>query len=713
MRNRLKIFLLMGFFFLVQRQPLIFAYDQYVVHPNINQAAMIKANADLFMKRQLGFKDGIDTNFQKQTALEWLREGGKLEDNPPRWLKHFHDPLKSWDSAGLDLPLLSPELSSLVWAQLTDDSNEEQHNEFSWTAARKSYYSALKTASEDDWVLTFRILGQVMHLVSDAAVPAHVRNDAHPPGDSDLYEAWAAANGTMGAAPEFNSKLNYKNPYPVDPWIMQAAIPSILAPVPISGLWDRDVYVPGGSPSESLVGLAEFTNAYFYSSDTLNNGDYPYPSFSDADLLSIDWSNPDLVDAADGKIDNKIYMRHTVDESPYRLAAASYWLYDCLPPGDCWRYTWFLDNKVHEDYASILIPRAVGYSAALLDYFFRETIEIAPGSEGIYAFYNPDDPAGDTGGFQTITLKVRNKSEYTSEEMTYGAIELIVKYRVATEDPFVLAEVPTEPRPNIVAPTRIVGSPIPRDEFVELVFDLPQVIPKEATDLYLQVIYKGSIGSESDGVAMGFKDISEPSPYDIFNNTDWVCIDGIFKAAGSQEVFSLADANGNGILDSNEWDIFPHNLNNLDVRFSPYDVPLSPPPANYTIETLAPAQSYRVYVLSDTYFGRGTSTCTNSPTGSYACDNGSHGGFLGTNRVYMGLKRQTDTYYTTEECTAHNYPSAPCDVPTIPRFWDFRGKKYWALTFLNMVFPLDGTACSYEDVPAEPPQPGPSPCNEQ
>ncbi|MGV8073115.1 MAG: hypothetical protein AB2L11_00940 [Syntrophobacteraceae bacterium] len=713
MKNSFRVLLVATLIFFVQRQPFSSAYDDEIVHRNVNQAAAYKSSLDTFMKHQLGLTSGVNTSFQERKAWEWLREGGKLEDRYPRWLQHFHDPLKSWDSAGLDLPLLSPELSSLVWAQLSDDPQGDPHNEFSWTAARKSYYRALKTGSEADWALTFRILGQVMHLVSDAAVPAHVRNDPHYPGDPDRYEAWAAANGQMGPAPEFISKLNYKNPYPVDTYLFNGAVPSILAPAPISGLWDRDVYIPGGLPSESFVGLAEYTNAYFFSSSTLFSDDYPYPCFSDTDYLSIDWFNPDYVDAADGKIDRKIYLRHTAAQSPYRLATASYWLKDCLPPGDCWRYTWFLDNKVHEDYASLLIPRAVGYSAALLDYFFRDTIEIVPGPDGIYAFYNPNDPAGDNGGFQTVTLKLRNKSEYTSEEMTYGTIELIIKYRVATSNPFVSADVPSEPRPNIVAPARIVGSPILRDEFVELVFDLPQVIPKEATDLYLQVVYRGFIGSETDGVAMGFKDISEPTPYDIFNNMDWVCINGLWKAAGSQEAVALADANGNGIVDSNEWDIFPHNLNNLDVRFSPYDAPLFPPPAHFSVTTLGPAQTYRVYVLSDTYFGSGVSTCSNSPTSSYGCDHSGHGGFLGTTRAYPGLKRQTDWYYTPEECAAHGRSYSPCDVPSVPLFSTFRGNAYWALRIHNMIFPLGSAACSYASVPAEPPQPGPNPCTGQ
>jgi hypothetical protein len=705
--------LLVSLLFLVQRQPFSFAYDVDVVHPNINQVAASKSNLDTFMKRQLGFGAGIETEFQGKKVWIWFREGGSLEDDDARWLNHFHDPLKSWDSSGLDMPLFPTGISSLVWAQSSDDPEGYTYNGFSWIAARKSYYRALITGSETDWALTFQAVGRLMHLVSDAAVPAHVRNDPHPSGDP--YEAWTAANGKMDD--DLNSKLNYKSPYPVDTGIFNRAVhdstSDSLAPVSISALWDQDVYVPGGSPSDGLVGLAEYTNAYFFSEDTRTH-EYPHPNLTDTDFPSTDWRNPEQVDEKDGVIENKIYLHHLTTDRPYRVAAASYWLWDCLPPQTCWGYSWLLDDKVYEDYAGRLIPRAVGYSAALLDYFFRETIEITAGSDGIYALYNPNDPAGDFGGFGTITLKARNSSAYAGEVMSDGTIELIVKYRVATSDPFVSAWVPvSEPLPNIVAPERNGVRSIPNDHFVELVFDLPQIIPKEATDLYIQVIYKGVIGAEQEGVAMGFKDIGEPTPYDIFNNMDWVCINGSWIPAGSQTAVNLADADGNGRVDSNEWDIFPHDLNNLGVRYFPSDAPLYPPPAHFSVVTLGPGRSYRVFVLGDAYFGSGVSSCSNSPTSSYGCiDHGRHGGFLGTVRVYPSLKRQTDWYYKPEECAPYGL-SPPCEVSWWPMFLTFRGKDgFWALRNHYQIFP-PGSACSWDTLLPTPPQPGQSPCTGQ
>jgi len=45
---------------------------------------------------------------------------------------------------------------------------------------------------------------------------------------------------------------------------------------------------------------------------------------------------------------------------------------DVAPPS----VLWTLDERVHEDYARQLIPRAVGYSAELLDYFFRGRLAV-------------------------------------------------------------------------------------------------------------------------------------------------------------------------------------------------------------------------------------------------------------------------------------------------------------------------------------------------
>ena len=66
-----------------------------------------------------------------------------------------------------------------------------------------------------------------------------------------------------------------------------------------------------------------------------------------------------------------------------------------------------------------------------------------------------------------------------------------------------------------------------------LTFNLAPGVPLEATDVYLQIVYHGQLGNEADAVAVGFKDISEPTPLDFRNDMDWACINGVNNPSGS------------------------------------------------------------------------------------------------------------------------------------------------------------------------------------
>lgn len=53
-------------------------------------------------------------------------------------------------------------------------------------------------------------------------------------------------------------------------------------------------------------------------------------------------------------------------------------------------------------------------------------------------------------------------------------------------------------------------------------------IPINATDLFIQVVYRGPLGQELDGIAVGTKDILEPNFYTVWNNTDWFIYNGVW-----------------------------------------------------------------------------------------------------------------------------------------------------------------------------------------
>ena len=66
------------------------------------------------------------------------------------------------------------------------------------------------------------------------------------------------------------------------------------------------------------------------------------------------------------------YAEGGYSESINNLAAGM-WFYKYIPSSliSLKKSSLKLDDKCHEDYQQKLIPRAVGYSAGLLDYFFR------------------------------------------------------------------------------------------------------------------------------------------------------------------------------------------------------------------------------------------------------------------------------------------------------------------------------------------------------
>jgi len=373
---------------------------------------------DNYLFNYLGFQDGLGEIFEwqdkKQSVTEWMREGSELEDagglqeylgGKARSFNHFHDPLKDWTNAGLDdyvyvlgFPVHVTGESSLVWAQ--DGKSQESYPEkdWSWKIARDLYYVALVSAAEEDrqafFAMLFRGLGHQMHLIQDMAVPSHARNDAHPEQSlytyndyGELYfEPWAARNGAL---------ISTLAQIPRAPTV--SLDEEINNYVPITQLTDANKY-NGSNPSTSTdIGLAEYTNANYFSDDTIFASEiypighrhyFPYPKKSSTDIQ--DFINgekiPETIIAEDGIVDTGVWITKTGDGEQFPYFVRSVYLtniiYKLFGEGSLFYSTFYRDEICHEDYAFELVPRAVGYSAALLDYFFRGKLEMAPSEDG-------------------------------------------------------------------------------------------------------------------------------------------------------------------------------------------------------------------------------------------------------------------------------------------------------------------------------------------
>ena len=371
------------------------AYD-FRTHVAINVGAVNQSDLNKLLVNQLslqnGIKDKIKNKDVEKRVIDWIESGGITEDFSTRSRHHFHYPLRSpWREGGLNnLPFTGT--SSIIWGQ---DSSQG----FSWTNARKAYHAALtlpsKTEREENFAEMFQALGQVMHLIADAAVPAHVRNDQHAIPPIEPYEEWVEGQaGPQSGETAEQAQQRFLNEFvpsarrPDDSFILKIPIlgqNAADAPVPIARLWDTDHY-DGTNPSVTLstdpttlaprIGITEYANANFFSKDTVfadqlaasHRHFSPFPRSTDVE----EWVDPS---------NKRKYWRKkgATQDEPHRLAQhlsvvskRSFWGQSV---GVNTPKRGRLDPKVHEDYARLLLPRAVGYSAALLDYFFRGTLD--------------------------------------------------------------------------------------------------------------------------------------------------------------------------------------------------------------------------------------------------------------------------------------------------------------------------------------------------
>jgi hypothetical protein len=268
-------------------------------HRSLNETALRASSLDSFLRNQVGLVDGAGTSFRHwqevRTASGFVREGGAREDElgitvvaPPYWRvnRHFHDPLRPWASAGLK-GLFD---SSVVWMQEDSDSLGKVQG-YSWPEARYYYVTAL-TASlpvvrEEYWANTFQSIGQIMHLVEDAAQPAHVRNDAHAmEAICQLFKTSCYPNFEYWVK-DHPSALPASGAGGIDPNLLQQETHHPGQPVPVARLIDTDTYDGFSVLSDSSIGLAEFTNANFFSEDTISNDVYLFPSLAPSALVPL------------------------------------------------------------------------------------------------------------------------------------------------------------------------------------------------------------------------------------------------------------------------------------------------------------------------------------------------------------------------------------------------------------------------------------------
>jgi hypothetical protein len=429
--------------------PVAFSYDDEITHAGITEKAIFISNIEP-MLQGLGFAAGVNSKIPADTGksiLFWLRKGSIDEDSPLcRASNHFHNPLKSWDQAYMSDDTTfwgsivrehcnsegwpySDRKSSLTWATgyLSPSSLPVSRNrqEMGWDHARQYYYSALTALSRADqesfYVKTFRALGQALHLLQDMAVPAHVRND---------FTAHLIFQGFEG--------LNFINWYgnPFEYFVKnhagvvcasQAVFPDFTSPG-VTDFWDTDLYAGGNFPSGLPVGLAELTHARYFSDSTIPNHaprpdhSFPLPFLSGAGYQVCEDYAEDL-----SEIKKYVSRREKGPCPPLseermadHFAAVSLRETPLLTEENLHLLRLELDDNVHRTYAKELIPQAIGYSAKLLDYFFRGKLQVT----AVPIFYRDS--------LHYMRLKIKNLAD---EAMSGGAFALTYRYMPPGGDP--------------------------------------------------------------------------------------------------------------------------------------------------------------------------------------------------------------------------------------------------------------------------------------
>jgi len=166
----------------------VLAYDTLVGHPILTEQAINLYNLNN-PKNKISY---VET--------QWLKEGSIKEDTPPRFVNHFFDPIHNlaWipDNTGnIDKNIVAyvaktfftneKSLTSKDWSQ-----NQKAQMKYVLYGGDQTFNRAIYEYVKGNKKKAFQALGYVLHLIEDATVPDHTRNDTHIPGNESPYEEW-------------------------------------------------------------------------------------------------------------------------------------------------------------------------------------------------------------------------------------------------------------------------------------------------------------------------------------------------------------------------------------------------------------------------------------------------------------------------------------------------------------------------------------------
>jgi hypothetical protein len=216
----------------------------------------------------------------------------------------------------------------------------------------------------------------------------------------------------------------------------------------------------------------------------------------------------------------------------------------------------------------------------------------------------------------------------------------------------------------------------------ELTFDISTTpLPIWANDVHMFISYKKEGDPDAMTRAVGYLDLPEATPVDVFNNTDYTCANGQWYPSGSPALFQLKYNDTTFLRDVR--DLYPHNVGNLSFWVeSPEKTVFTSPAA------LAPNTTRRLgYILID-------------PTFTY-----------GINKDYLHTTNPEDPWFDVEDpVTPHPGTAVINNSRYYPGMFNIRGKLMWGdtgIVYDNEGYRLGWSAaiddsCSWDNLPLLP-----------
>ncbi len=278
-KRHVKIILILA---LALSPALVFGYDNTKTHPMLTSEAIKLSEAS------------GQSNFN-ESEKERIIQGSIDEDNVPRWLEHFYDPI---NNRGLNSGQFN---TSKAWAH----GRALVPNDYTWDNSIYDYAYGDKNQG-------LYALGHVIHLVQDATVPDHTRDDPHP--IVKTYETYSYDQNSVAKS----------------------------SPIYLNTI---DAYFDSA---------ANFANGNFFSDDTI------LKYYANPKIMNEKWERDSTgvdVDFGIGNYGRIVLIKRLRDN--FGVLRTEYSLKDT-------------DNKVMSDYWNTLAPKAVGYSAGIIKLFLAE-----------------------------------------------------------------------------------------------------------------------------------------------------------------------------------------------------------------------------------------------------------------------------------------------------------------------------------------------------